>query len=70
LVRLSAGAEVTPEAQQCQLWIALEGRGQIGSEPFRAGDVLLLPETGRQPAVRAGEDARFLRTYVPDLRAA
>lgn len=65
LIRLNPGAQQTPEAEECQLWICLEGRGMIGAGAFQFGDVWLLPETGEQPGVRGEEKARFLRTYVP-----
>jgi mannose-6-phosphate isomerase len=64
-VRLAPGAEMRPAAETCQLWICLEGRGRIGNAAVRGGEVWLLPETGEQPAVRAEQAARFLRTYVP-----
>jgi mannose-6-phosphate isomerase len=64
-VRLAPSATHTPSAEQCQLWICVEGSGQIGGEAVRAGEVWLLPETGEQPVVRAETPARFLRTYVP-----
>jgi mannose-6-phosphate isomerase len=65
LVRLGAGATETPEPHVCQLWIAIEGSGSIGSQAYGRGDVWLLPETGAQPEVQAGEPSRFLRTWVP-----
>ncbi len=64
-VRVGRGSEFTPSAETCQLWICVEGRGAIGDEPVRAGEVWLLPEHGAQPAIRAEESARFLRTWVP-----
>jgi mannose-6-phosphate isomerase len=63
-VRL-VGETVTPEPRPCQIWICVSGRGSIGSQAVRAGEVWLLPDSGPQPAVRAG-DATFLRTWVPD----
>jgi mannose-6-phosphate isomerase len=68
LVRMRAGDRITPEPQMSQLWIGLDGCAAIGGEPFRRGEVWLLPETGSQPEVRAESDARFLRTYVPAAR--
>ena len=64
-VRLSPGEERTPEPRRCQLWICLEGRGTIGGEPFRQGEVWLMPETDEQPLIRTDTGAHFLRTYVP-----
>jgi len=64
MVRLASGEEFTPSAETCQLWICIEGAGAIGSEPVRAGEVWLLPDSGGQPAIRGG-GAEFLRTYVP-----
>jgi mannose-6-phosphate isomerase len=65
LVQLKPGATEAPDPHASQLWIAIEGAGTIGVEPYRPGDVLLLPETGAQPAVKASEPSRFLRTWVP-----
>ena len=64
-VRVGGGIEFTPDAENCQIWICVEGRGAIGDEPVGAGEVWLLPEQGAQPAIRADEGARFLRTWVP-----
>ena len=65
LVRLKAGQCFVPPPEKCQLWICLEGRGTIGAEAFRAGEVWLLPDEGEQAAIRADGAARFLRTWVP-----
>jgi mannose-6-phosphate isomerase len=65
LVRLGAGDVEMPEPHGCQLWIAIEGSGTIGGEAYRRGEVWLLPEGGVQPAVRASEPSRFLRTWAP-----
>ena len=65
LVTLQPGEGRTPDARQCQLWIATEGAGTIGSEPFRRGEVWLLPEAGPQPEIKAAAASCFLRTYVP-----
>lgn len=64
-VRLMRGAELKPTAEQCHLWICLEGNCRIGHEAVRAGEVWLLPNSGDQPLVRAETAVRFLRTYVP-----
>ena len=61
-VRLNAGAEMRPEPEECQLWIVLEGQGTIGGQPFRKGEVWLLPDG---TTIRAETAGRFLRTYVP-----
>jgi mannose-6-phosphate isomerase len=65
LVRLGAGGTEAPEPHACHLWIAIEGAGTIGGEPYRRGDVWLLPDTGGRPEVRASESSRFLRTWAP-----
>jgi mannose-6-phosphate isomerase len=65
LVRLKAGEGFVPEAEECQLWICLAGRGTIAAEGFQAGEVWLLPDEGEQTAIVAGEASRFLRTWVP-----
>ena len=63
-VRLTAGGEYQPSAERCHLWICLEGRGWIGGEEVRLGEVWQLPETGVQPSVNAETGMRFLRTHV------
>jgi mannose-6-phosphate isomerase len=65
LVPLAAGEQRTLAPETCQLWIAIAGSGTIGEEPFRAGEVWLMPEEGPQPAVTSGSGATMLRTYVP-----
>lgn len=65
LVPLVAGERRTPRAERCQLWIAIAGSGWIGEEPFRAGEVWLMPEEGPQPSVASKSGARLLRAYVP-----
>jgi mannose-6-phosphate isomerase len=65
-VRMAPGDEQTPSPRRCQLWVCLEGAGSIGGEPFRTGEVWLLPETGPPPSIRAAGPTRFLRTYVPE----
>jgi mannose-6-phosphate isomerase len=62
LVTLKAGQEHTPQPEESQIWICLAGGGAIGGERFVRGDVWLLPDP---VAICAKEDARFLRTYVP-----
>lgn len=62
LVRLAPGSRHTPQPEECQVWICLDGRGSIGSEPFARGDVWLMPDP---VAVEAQAPSRFLRTYVP-----
>jgi mannose-6-phosphate isomerase len=66
-VRIGAGEERRMPAEPCQLWICLEGSGTIGGDPFRRGEVWLMPESGEQPAVRAETAARFLRTWAPEI---
>jgi len=67
LVRMAPRAELHPEREKCHLWICIAGRGTIGGEPCRRGEVWLLPATGEQPAIRAAAATRFLRTWVPSL---
>ncbi len=49
------------EPRACQLVICIQGRGVIGGEEVRAGEVWLLPD---EPVVIEC-DGRFLRTFVP-----
>lgn len=65
LIRLAAGSREIPPGERSQLWIVIEGRGEIGEEPFQAGEVWLLPDCGDQPAIYPDQPARFLRTWVP-----
>ena len=66
LVTLPAEAQEVMEAEKSQLWICLEGSGRIGDREFGKSEVWLMPGDGQpQPAIRAREPARFLRTYVP-----
>jgi len=64
-VTLKPGEEHRPAAEECQLWICLEGSATVGGEPVRPGEVWMLPDAGAQPVVRAESGARFLRTWVP-----
>jgi mannose-6-phosphate isomerase len=65
MVRLKAGGRFVPARKKCHLWICLEGRGTLGSESFRPGEVWWLPDEGAPPALVADEASRFLRTWVP-----
>jgi mannose-6-phosphate isomerase len=65
LVRMAPAQELRLEPQKCQLWICVEGHGNIGGEPYQPGEVWLLPETGEQPWIRTAGEAAFLRTWVP-----
>jgi CxxC motif-containing protein len=64
-VRLRAGERVAPIPANCQIWICLEGKCEIGGAPCGRGDMWLLPDAGDQPEIRALADTRFLRTCVP-----
>ena len=64
LVRLEAGAEMRPGVERCQLWICVEGRGRIGGNAVRQGEVWMMPEGGTA-VVRAEDPCRFLRTWAP-----
>jgi hypothetical protein len=47
------------------MWIVIAGRGRIGQQAFRPGEVWLLPESGDQPEIHAETGVRLLRTYLP-----
>jgi mannose-6-phosphate isomerase len=64
-VTLQPGQSIIPEPQHSQLWICLEGTAAIGEQAAQAGEVWLLPDEGRQPAVAAITPATFLRTWSP-----
>jgi mannose-6-phosphate isomerase len=61
-VRLGKGERYTPERQNCHLWVVLEGRGTIGGQSYRRGEVWLFPDNGE---IRADEATSFLRTWAP-----
>jgi mannose-6-phosphate isomerase len=62
LVHLTPGESITPDHQESHLWIGLQGEGQIGGEPYRRGEVWLLPD----PApIQARSASTFLRTWHP-----
>jgi mannose-6-phosphate isomerase len=63
---LAAAEQHVPDPQTCQLWISLAGRGTIGADPYRPGEVWLFPETGEQPGIHADQPSTFLRTWVPE----
>ena len=65
LVRFPAGVAHTPPPETCQIWVVLEGQGDIAGEPYRRGEAWLLPDEGGQPAIRAQIPSRFLRTWAP-----
>ena len=62
LLELPAGASHTPEPQDTQIFICVEGQGEIGECPYRLGEAWLLPAP---VAIQAKTASRFLRTYVP-----
>lgn len=62
LATLQAGDSHTPAPQNCHLWICLEGKGTIGVESYRKGEVWLMPEPVR---IQPETPSKFLRTYVP-----
>ena len=64
LIPLAARERRTPSPENCQLWIAIAGSGTIGGEPFRAGEVWLMPNDGPQPEIATDTGARMLRTYT------
>jgi len=63
------GHLIRPEPVRFELLIAVEGRGDLGGQPFRAGDVWLVPAGTGQLEVRAADGARMLRTYAPERNA-
>jgi mannose-6-phosphate isomerase len=66
LVRLKSGAMIVSEPRNCQLWICLEGSATIDEATVAPGEVWLLSQPAK---VRARTEARFLRTWVPDITA-
>jgi mannose-6-phosphate isomerase len=64
LLRMGPGDTFAAIPEDCQLWICLQGKGAIEGEAFQAGEVWWLPGAGE---LRAEEEARLLRTYVPHV---
>ena len=61
-VTLEPGSSHTPAPQTCHLWICLEGKGTIGEDSYKKGEVWQMED----PApLRPETRSRFLRTYVP-----
>jgi mannose-6-phosphate isomerase len=69
LVCLQPGTSITPEPQDCHLWIALAGQATIDGQTVVPGEVWHLCNTA---TIRAGASApaRFLRTWFPTTAAA
>jgi mannose-6-phosphate isomerase len=65
LLRLSAGTTHTHGPQQSQLFICLEGEGEIGGRPFAPREVWWIDDQGTPPSLHTEQGASFLRTYVP-----
>jgi hypothetical protein len=65
LVRLRKGEAIKPPVRRCQQWIGVEGNAPIAGQPFKLGEVWLLPEAGEQPEIVAETDSLFLATYLP-----
>ncbi len=61
-VSVAAGGTFRAAPMACHLWICLAGSGSIGGEPYRAGEVWLVPEETR---IVASAASSFLRTWVP-----
>ena len=64
-LRVGGGVEIAPKQDRFELFIALEGDGEIGEERFAAAQVWQAAE-GARPFVVRSDGARFLRVWVPD----
>jgi mannose-6-phosphate isomerase len=64
-VCLLPGASYQPSPEPCQLLIVVEGRGAIGGEPIKTGEVWYLSEEVEGSGVCTDEGLRMLRTYEP-----
>lgn len=65
LISLKPGETITPPSERSHLWMVIEGQGTIGGQPFRPGEVWLMPDSGPQHAIESETGARLLRAYVP-----
>ena len=61
VTELIEAAQFAAEPQACQLVLWIDGRGSVGGEEAKAGEVWLLPEE----TVVIEAEGRFLRTFVP-----
>ena len=62
---LASAIDYQLDSQHGQVLMVLEGRGSLGPEPFRAGEVWLIP-AGAEPLVVQGDrPACLLRVWVP-----
>jgi len=66
---LGSAIHYQPDSQCGQVLMVLEGRGSLGREPFKAGEVWLIP-AGAEPLVVQGDgSACLLRAWAPHLPA-
>ena len=63
--RFAGATRIEPRQDRFELLIALEGSGQLGREPFHAGQVWHLPPGTEEFDVRPEAEAYFLRVFVP-----
>lgn len=63
-LEVKGSVEIEPRTDRFELFVALEGSGRIGDEPFQAGQVWHTPAGTGQFRIGAAT-ARFLRVWVP-----
>ncbi|MDE3196454.1 MAG: class I mannose-6-phosphate isomerase [Acidobacteriota bacterium] len=63
-IREFAGSAVLPSSGKGTVYVALEGEGSIGGEPFRAGDAFEAPADTQPIRITTGA-ATFLTAVVP-----
>jgi mannose-6-phosphate isomerase len=69
-VRLMEGCEIEIPYAEPVCWMVLAGRGEVvygraDRQPFKVGDVVLLPATLKKPRVKAIEDCHWLEVTIP-----
>lgn len=69
-VRHVQGLEIEVPYAELVVWIVLEGRGEIrcpprGSQPFRAGDVVVLPAALKKAVLKTDADCAWLEVTAP-----
>ncbi len=64
-VQLAAGRSASLKPQECELWVALKGCGEIGGAEFRPGEVWHYREPHASSVLQVSTDSELLRTYAP-----
>ncbi len=60
-----SGVEIAPKQDRFELFIALDGEGELGRSGFRCGEVWHTRAAEPEFRIRPASSARFLRVFVP-----